>query len=172
MTQTLKDFYISGETVSLSLPARTHDVRAYVVFSKEKERKEGELVLSHGVFALSYETGELSLGDWKLSLWRESVSPKGETLKEVVSRSKIKIISEDTETVNHLEQARENVAMLKDGLRGVFGNGVKKNKIRDREVERFSPSELLELLSYWEKELYRLEVASGVRKRKNIQFYC
>lgn len=159
--------YVSGETIKVSFGARVQDEACSVVLSCGSVKEAFDCVKIGRQWVALVDTGLLGVNKWVYAIWR--VTEEG---REVIARGTFEVVEETAEFVSPIEEARNNIDVLKKARMGVFGNGVKRNRVRDREVERFSPVELLEELRYWEEELYRLELAAGLRRRKNMQFYC
>jgi hypothetical protein len=59
--------------------------------------------------------------------------------------------------------AQRNVEAVQAMLEGNAGEGVRRYRINNRELERYSVAELLQLLSYWKAELKREERAEAGR---------
>jgi hypothetical protein len=57
--------------------------------------------------------------------------------------------------------ARKVVEMIKAQMAGNAGEGVKRYKINNRELERYSSGELLQLLSWWTAEMKKEEKAGN-----------
>jgi hypothetical protein len=59
--------------------------------------------------------------------------------------------------------AQRNIEAIQTMLEGNAGEGVRRYRINNRELERYSVAELLQLLSYWKAELKREERAEAGR---------
>lgn len=57
--------------------------------------------------------------------------------------------------------ARKIVEMIESMMEGNAGEGVRRYKINNRELERYSVGELLQLLSYWRERMQREEKAGN-----------
>lgn len=160
-----KSQFVSGESVVVSLAGAREGEAVYVVFTQGLERKVFDCVPEGGAWVACVDSAELGLGEWCFTLWRAAAGRR-----EVVQRGALEVVDESSVLIDPISRARMNIEVLKNARIGIFSTGIKRNKVRDREVERFSPAELLEELRYWEAELYRLEVAAGIRKRRNLRF--
>ena len=165
----LKDQYVSGESIRFVVSAVSPDFDGdfYVVLSCGLERHEFPFSEVKGVVEAVVDSSLIGVNHWGYTVWRAAG-----VLREVVRRGSFDVVDEGVEFVSPLERARRNVEVLKDARMGIFASGVKRNKVRDREVERFSPQELLDELKFWEREVYKLELAAGEVRRKNLRFMC
>lgn len=68
--------------------------------------------------------------------------------------------------------ARKMVEMIEAMMAGNAGEGVRRYKINNRELERYSVGELLQLLSYWKEQAKRegRSPASGLGPRISVRF--
>lgn len=162
-----KSQYIEGETIKVSLCIQARDEGCFVVLICDGERRTFDCDKDGSRWVALIDSSELGVNRWSFSVWR-----KFNHGREVVARGSFEVCQIDAEYASPLEEARKNVEILKQARTGIFKSGVKRNKVRDREVERFTPQELLEELRYWEQEVYRLELKAGVRNRKNMRFFC
>ncbi len=80
----------------------------------------------------------------------------------VISRGNFKL--EDALGIgDRRSTAQRNIEAIQTMLEGNAGEGVRRYRINNRELERYSVSELLQLLSYWKAELKREERAEAGR---------
>lgn len=70
--------------------------------------------------------------------------------------------------------ARKMVAMIEEMMAGNASKGVRRYKINNRELERYSVGELMQLLSYWRERMKREERAAkgaaGLGPRISVRF--
>lgn len=163
----LKSQYISGETILFSIPVKDGSEEVSVVFTQGEERLSFDFRREGDFFVLSVDSAEVGSGGFVYTVWR-CLNER----REVLGRGVFDISDESDVVVDPIVRAKKNIEILKNARMGIFSAGIKRNKVRDREVERFTPEELLKELKFWEDELYRLELKAGVRKRKNMRFYC
>ncbi len=111
-------------------------------------------------------TGTNSAGDWtgtqSTSAWTagfyewQAWATYADATVSVIGRGNFSL--EDVLAVGDRRSiAQQNIDAINTMLTGNAAEGVKKYKINNRELERYSVEELLRLLSYWKSELKREE---------------
>ena len=66
--------------------------------------------------------------------------------------------------------ARKMVEMIEAMMAGNASEGVRRYKINNRELERYSVAELLQLLSYWRERAAREKRGGGLGPRISVRF--
>lgn len=102
-------------------------------------------------------TASASTSAWDAGFyeWQAWASYTGDRVA-VIDRGNFKL--EDTLTVGDRRSvAQQNIDAINGMLTGNAAEGVRRYKINNRELERYSVAELLQLLSYWKAELKKEE---------------
>ncbi len=66
--------------------------------------------------------------------------------------------------------ARKMVEMIESMMAGNASEGVRRYKINNRELERYSVAELMQLLSYWRERAAREKRGGGLGPRISVRF--
>lgn len=99
-------------------------------------------------FSISHDTASNLAGTYRWQAW----ATYSGNIKRVIATDTIDI--EDTLGVGDIRSnARRIVEMIESMIAGNAGEGVKRYKINNRELERYSVAELLQLLSYWKNRV-------------------
>ncbi len=108
-------------------------------------------------------TGEELTAEWAPGFYEwQAWASYDDGFMQVISRGNFKL--EDSLGIgDRRSTARRNIEAIQSMLEGNAGEGVRRYRINNRELERYSVSELLQLLSYWKAELKREERAEAGR---------
>jgi hypothetical protein len=145
----------AGETLISEIPEGAYG-SVFAIFVGPAKRQENFTLLGE-VFKLSVQTQAWLPGDYAVELW--GVSPMSRVL---LCRTRLVIFSSIssqpvTTAYDPRSRAERMIEKVESMLEGNASEGVRRYKINNRELERYSITELMELLSYWKKQ-FQLEV--------------
>jgi hypothetical protein len=141
---------IAGETLALCVADSAYTgVTAYAV---GPARQEIALALEDGEWAATRDTADWTPGLYSFEVWAVS-SP---ALRELIERGQFTVlpslISSSVATIDARSDAQKMVEMIQAMIAGNATQGVRRYRINNRELERYSLAELLQLLSYWKRQ--------------------
>lgn len=139
-----------GETLKLSVTAANTTAVEFRFGGPETHTVEA--TKTGDTFAISEDTAEWVPGAYAWQAWATDT----DGIVAVIARGQLDI--EDALGVGDIRTpARKMVQMIEDMMAGNASAGVRRYRINNRELERYSVSELLQLLSYWKNQQKREE---------------
>lgn len=147
---------IKGETLEMSL-TDADAVSVEFRFGGPQTRTVNA-TKSGTTFSVAADTAAWTAGAYRWQAW----GTYAENVKRVIASATIDI--EDALGVGDIRStARQIVEKIEAMIAGNAGEGVRRYKINNRELERYSVAELLQLLSYWKAQV-RIEERKAAGK--------
>jgi hypothetical protein len=144
-----------GETLKLSV---TDGSAASVEFKFGGPQTRTIAATKSGTeFSLTADTATWTAGLYVWQAW----ATNADATKSIIATGNVDLA--DALAVGDVRSvARQNVEAIESMLSKNAGEGVRRYRINNRELERYSVSELMQLLSYWRERMKREErVAAG-----------
>ena len=148
-----------GDTLKVSVTDRDATAVTVYVYGSQPHQVAATN-MGNGEWVARFDTASWTVGDYVV----QSVATDG-TDRWTIEKTPLTI----EETPNAVAPgtdprttAARMVSMIEAMMAGNAGEGVKRYKINNRELERYSVSELIQMLSYW-----RARLASEVRKSQH-----
>jgi hypothetical protein len=109
--------------------------------------------LINSLWTAKADTTSWALGTYVFEVW----STYADSSKAVIGRGSIEIRGAlaDLPTGSVVSAAAQMVANIEAMMAGNAADGVRRYKINNRELERYSAGELMQLLNYWRQRLAR-----------------
>jgi hypothetical protein len=145
-----------GETLRLAISAANTTAVEYRFGGPESRTVQA--TKSGSDFTIQTSTAQWAPGAYAWQAWATDV----DGIVAVIARGKIDL--EEVLGVGDVRtSARKMVEMIEAMMAGNASAGVRRYKINNRELERYSVAELLQLLSYWKEQVQREDRAESGR---------
>lgn len=139
-----------GEILSLCVTDNDYEsVKAYVV---GPQRHEITFSLVDGEWKATADTSEWIAGLYAFELWAVSSSSSRTILERGQLTAKPSLFSSGVDQLDPRSKAQKMVEMIEQMMAGNAAAGVRRYRINNRELERYSLAELLQMLGHWKRQ--------------------